>query len=64
MNVKRKDAIATRLTPATLPISWEMGRMRSILPGRARDEELAFFLAMSRESLKVVGRYIKARRRA
>jgi hypothetical protein len=41
-----------------VPVAKGIGRKRRIVPGRARDEELNFFLAMSRESLKVAGRYI------
>jgi hypothetical protein len=55
--------MATTLKPATAPVSREIGRMRSIVPIRARDEELAFFMAMSRESLRVAGRYIRKRLR-
>jgi hypothetical protein len=54
----RKDAMATRLKPVTAPISREIGRMRSILPNRARDEDLDFFLVVSKASFKAAGRYI------
>lgn len=50
--------MATRLKPATGPITREIGRLRSIPPNRARDEDLDFFLAISQESFKTAGRYI------
>ena len=55
---KRRMPMATRLRPATVPVSHGIGRLRGIVPNRARDEDLDFFLAMSKESLKVAGRYI------
>jgi hypothetical protein len=50
--------MATRLRPATAPVTREIGTMRSIPPNRARDEDLDFFLAISKESFKAAGRYI------
>jgi hypothetical protein len=50
--------MATRLKPPTAPVSHQIGRLRGIHPNRARDEDLDFFLAMSKQSLKAAGRYI------
>lgn len=50
--------MATHLHPVKAPISRERGRMRIIPPNRARDEDLDFFLALSKESAKSAGRYI------
>jgi hypothetical protein len=50
--------MVTHLHPVKAPISRERGRMRIIPPSRARDEDLDFFLAVSRTSAKLAGRYI------
>lgn len=55
---KRRMPMATRLKPATTRVSHRIGRLRGIAPNRARDEDLDFFLAISRQSLKAAGRYI------
>lgn len=43
---------------ATARIRVARGRKRSIHPDRARDEDLNFFLKVSRESARMAGRYI------
>ena len=54
--MKRKDAMATRLKPETVPIARGVGRMRSIRPNRARDEDLHVFLWLSERSLRATAR--------
>jgi hypothetical protein len=51
--------MATRLKSATVPISREIGRMRTIPPNRARDEDLHVFLGMTRYSFAAVRHYIR-----
>lgn len=50
--------MAMRLKPAMVRVSHRIGRLRGIAPNRARDEDLDFFLAISKRSLKAAGRYI------
>lgn len=53
--------MATKLLRATVPISRELGRMRTIHPNRARDEDLDVFLGMTRYSFAAVRQYIGRR---
>jgi hypothetical protein len=41
---------------AAAPITWKRGCMRSIRPDRARDDDLHFFLRMSKISRRVTAR--------
>jgi hypothetical protein len=51
--------MATRLKPATVPLSRQIGRLRSISPNRARDEDLNIFLWLSERSLRTTARELE-----